>query len=283
MEKQEQFSYYWRTVRGIVESIQEELALGNIDDMDVLENTITNWSSTHQDTVNSVSAYSLFTQSPNEWGEFLGEENIQSEFLASNKDLGELITRTVQSVVRSDVFAIFYEENPASIHILEGQKPKTKEIIVDGYKVLLRETWKNNSAILDRLPIIQIYEVDGLEVEKYRDGDDVIFKAKHKEEALCYLSESTEAIPVTIEDYESTKCATLLKYGFERKELWLSECTTTENFTEHYGVGTLCDLGLDKYKFVVYYHESGGILSCAGFNTPEEFEKACEHVGEYFK
>lgn len=86
---------------------------------------------------------------------------------------------------------------------------------------------------------------------------------------------------LTIKDYEAMKCEKLLEYGANKDYLWLTECETVDNFINWYGLDLALDLGLDKYKYVIYYHESGSVHAHGGFNNLEEFEKACQFVGNY--
>ena len=85
----------------------------------------------------------------------------------------------------------------------------------------------------------------------------------------------------TISEYESLKCKMLLKYGCKKKELWLTECTTTKSFAQYYGWDTLFDLDPDNNPYCVYYHESGDVNSFAAFKDDETFESACKYVASY--
>lgn len=88
---------------------------------------------------------------------------------------------------------------------------------------------------------------------------------------------------LNIDYYESLKCERLLKYGYPKKYLWLTECTTTEDFQYFYGDDIYFDLGLDKYKYVVYYHESGSVEQHSGFDDEKGFDTACKWIADCFK
>jgi hypothetical protein len=70
----------------------------------------------------------------------------------------------------------------------------------------------------------------------------------------------------------------LLKNGAPLKELWLTECTSVKAFYDYYGQE---DWGLEGYRGVVYYHESGSVHVLGGFNNDAEFEEACRYVAHY--
>ncbi|WP_202707689.1 hypothetical protein [Sporosalibacterium faouarense] len=86
---------------------------------------------------------------------------------------------------------------------------------------------------------------------------------------------------MTLKEFKEAKCDKLLKYGANKDYLWLTECTTVEDFISMYGRDLAEDLELLEYKYVLYYHESGSVNAIGGFNNQEEFEKACEYVGNY--
>lgn len=112
------------------------------------------------------------------------------------------------------------------------------------------------------------------EVSKVR----VILKKPNKEQYICdvYLGGEIQGMediphsdflsePLDIQQFESRKVETLIKYGFPYNQLWLTECELNDN-----------NLG------VVYYHESSEILAIGWFHDDESFEQACRTVAGYF-
>jgi hypothetical protein len=66
---------------------------------------------------------------------------------------------------------------------------------------------------------------------------------------------------LSIEKYEQRKCEELLKRGFPKDLLWLTECER-----------------VDKETGCVFYHESGNIYGLAFFKNEKEFQKALDYL-----
>ncbi len=90
-----------------------------------------------------------------------------------------------------------------------------------------------------------------------------------------------ESDEVGVNEFEALKCETLKKYGLKGNWIWLSECITLDDFQIYHGPDYVLDFNLEKFKYVVYIHESNEILRIAGFNNLEEFENACRFVANY--
>lgn len=86
---------------------------------------------------------------------------------------------------------------------------------------------------------------------------------------------------MTINDFETIKCETLLKHGFPKSFLWLTECITREDFIKFHGYDTERDLNRLNKKYVVYYHENGNVECTAFFDTLEEFQDGCKFLSWY--
>lgn len=68
-----------------------------------------------------------------------------------------------------------------------------------------------------------------------------------------------------IKRFNRRRRGALLRHGFPKDQLWLTECELTKD-----GRG------------IVYLHESGDTLTHAFFTDEASFEAACRYVGSYF-
>lgn len=86
---------------------------------------------------------------------------------------------------------------------------------------------------------------------------------------------------MTIREFEALKCDELLKHGFPKNELWLTECITTKDFIMWHGKDLERDLNRLNKQYVVYYHEGGCVHCTAFFDTLEEFQEGCKYLSWY--
>lgn len=82
---------------------------------------------------------------------------------------------------------------------------------------------------------------------------------------------------------EDNKVNYLLKHGFPKDELWLTDIETVDEAIELYGDIIIDLMNGSKDLYCLYYHESGNILAFASFSNQEDFEEACKQVANYFR
>lgn len=75
----------------------------------------------------------------------------------------------------------------------------------------------------------------------------------------------------------------LSSLGVPKREIWLCECTTKEEFIHMYGTETEKELNTDNCDYVVYYHSNGVPEAVAFFNTIEEYKSSCKFLADYLK
>ncbi len=282
-EINERFQEYWRYIDSCVRDVQTEMGLRNIDNEESLVQSIESKS----EFICSTEAFTFFNdQSPYEWREYATAEMLELH----NYDLGMMILSIVNSAVSIDVFRKLAITDGYRF-LTEGRETKTISWMINGkpQEIVMREYWRSRSAIYDHLPAIEITEYEGKELTVYQESDseDFAFILAHDDPTLIFRSKwiSSEQ-ELTVDDYESRKVETLLEYGFPESELWLTEVQTVEDFNNYYSLDEEVAekvYGIGDCSFVLYLHESGSVLSHAGFSTISEFKEACQYLAKYFK
>ncbi len=265
----ERFAEYKRHIQQCVTAVQGEMSLGNVISESVLQQQVTSFS----EFLNVVEAFTFFHQyAPYEWPTVVTPEVVEG----CSYDLGAIILHVVNAIVCGDVMDKIIATR-AYDFLVEGQVDRYTTIMPwNGWLISFQEHWKNDAQSFDYLPQQAIFWRDHLEITAYgEDNGPPTFTAVHTDPALAWISDHVASIKrLSFIDFETLRCGILRKFGFPLDHLWLSECQSVAEFTRYYGN----DYGLESFRFVVYWHESGSVMQHCGFNTFPEFVQACECI-----
>ena len=280
MKDKDRFKEYYRHVEKCMKTVQSEMALGNIKTEDTLVQQMERVS----EFISQEEAFAFFnTNAPYEWKEYVNAEELKR----FDYDLGALVLYITSSVVSIDVFRKI--QHTPGYEFLIGEGKTTSFRLKDGSRLVLKEHWKVDAAGYDYLPPLEITIFEDQTLTTYQEGDsgNPIYVLSHPDPALIWISESVISKPSRkIAEYEKMKCETLVKFGCPEDQLWLVEVQTTQEFVEFFSnqiPDPISYYDLHPFHFVIYYHQAGEVLSIAGFNTDDEFEKACKAIAVFLK
>ena len=285
------FLNYRLHVKDCVQKVQTEMATGNIRSEESLLKKIDRASMF----LDPIQAFILFqTAAPYDWSKYLTPELME----VHDYNLGLVVITVANMVVSNDVYSEISRTDGYRF-LTEGRHTKRIRWKIDDntgiHRFTLREIWKAHASLFDHLSPFQIRNYKGKSLAVYRrdegDGDiSYTILLEHNDPTLIWKSKShyVEQKPPanSIEYYEEQKCEILLHYGCPADQLWLTEVQTVDQFNEFYSTqDESADemYGLQDYDYVLYHHESGEVLTHAGFNSDDGFDLACRAVAEYLK